>query len=888
MRARRESRLRAFAAKLRGFLSRQQRDDGFDDEIQEHVRLLADRFVAQGMSKQEAATAARRQFGDTTLLRENRQELQTLPSIEAWWHDLRYALRTLRKRPGFTITAVLTLALGIGSNAAIFTIINAVLLRPLPFPHSERLVAVHTRFLPSSGLDLPVFQLSPAEFADVRSRVNAFAAIAAYGFENRNLARGNGEAERVVTMKVSWGFFAVLGVQPARGRTFTAEEGQPAGGCVALVSDEPSDRSPNAIGSTIRLDDAPCEVIGVMPQGFAFRDDRVKVWTAWRFKEESRLAHALPGTIARLREGVSAEQAHAQVQALNRYWSETYPEHYAKGHFALFRHLQEDLVGDQRDALLLLGGAVLLVLLIVCVNLAALLVSNGEARRREFAVRCALGANRRLLIQQLIAEAMVLAAAGAAVGVAFANTLLAGLLALYPQRLPTTQAMTIDSAAVLYTCVLVIVAGFVAGFVPALMATGAFLQEAMRTDPRSATSSRRAVATRSLLVISQLALSVIVLAGALLLIRSWQRLQQVDLGITPDRVLTFDVSIPRGRQPDAAAARRTMAAIDDRLAATPGLELAGAISDLPLASPGPADGFVIDGRPQPAPGAVQWNARYLMATPRMFPALGIRLMRGRLFADSDVAGRPLVAIVNETTAHRYWPGDDPIGKTIRYNPENSIHIVGIVSDVRSMGASEPAPPAIYVPHAQAPRPPFYEGRSMTFVVRTAGDPAAAAPSARAAVASIDPGLPLANVRPMLEVVSAAGAQPRFTTVVMSSFAGAAFLLAGLGLYGILAYSVEQRIREMGVRIALGAGRPEIFRLIVGSGMSLALVGVLVGIPAALAVTRLMRGVLSDVESTDSVTYGAVAAMVGIVAFLASYLPARRATRVDPLVALRTE
>jgi putative ABC transport system permease protein len=277
-----------------------------------------------------------------------------------------------------------------------------------------------------------------------------------------------------------------------------------------------------------------------------------------------------------------------------------------------------------------------------------------------------------------------------------------------------------------------------------------------------------------------------------------------------------------------------------------------------------------------------------MATPRMFPALGIRLTRGRLFADSDVAGRPLVAIVNETTAHRYWPGDDPIGKTIRYNPENPIHIVGIVSDVRSMGASEPAPPAIYVPHAQAPRPPIYEGRSMTFVVRTAGDPAAAAPSARAAVASIDPGLPLTNVRPMLEVVSAAGAQPRFTTVVISSFAGAAFLLAGLGLYGILAYSVEQRIREMGVRIALGAGRPEIFRLIVGSGMSLALVGVLVGIPAALAVTRLMRGVLSDVESTDSVTYGAVAAMVGIVAFLASYLPARRATRVDPLVALRTE
>jgi putative ABC transport system permease protein len=308
----RESRLRAFAAKLRGFLRGRQSDDQVEDEIREHLRLLTERFVAHGMSKQEAATAARRQFGNTTLLRENRRELQTLPSIEAWWQDLRYALRTLRKRPGFTITAVLTLALGIGSNAAIFTVINAVVLRPLPFPNSEHLVALYTRFLPSSGLDLPFFELSPAEFADVRSRVNAFAGIAAYGFESRNLARGNGEAERVVTMKVSSGFFVVLGVRPARGRTFTAEEGQPGRGCVALVSDELSDRSANTIGSTIRLDDAPCEVIGVMPKGFAFRDERVKVWTAWPFKEESRLAHAMPGMIARLREGVSAEQAHAQ------------------------------------------------------------------------------------------------------------------------------------------------------------------------------------------------------------------------------------------------------------------------------------------------------------------------------------------------------------------------------------------------------------------------------------------------------------------------------------------------------------------------------------------------------------------------------------------------
>jgi putative ABC transport system permease protein len=540
--------------------------------------------------------------------------------------------------------------------------------------------------------------------------------------------------------------------------------------------------------------------------------------------------------------------------------------------------------------LLLLGGAVLFVLLIVCVNLAALPISNGEARRREFAVRHALGAHRRRLVRQLLAEAMLLAVIGGVIGILLANTLLAGLLAFYPQRLPVSQAITIDYVAVLYTCALVIVAGFLIAFVPALNATGGRLQETLRVDSRTATASRRAVAARSVLVVSQLALSVILLVGALLLIRSYQRLQRVDLGIEPDHVLTFGLFIPSGRQPDAAAARRTLAAIEDRLAATPGVEIAGAVSNLPLASPGPPDTFVIEGRPQPPPGAPGWNARYLMATPRMFGALGIPVKRGRLLADGDAPGRPFVAVINETAARLYWPGDDPIGRTIRYYPQEtspSIHIVGIVGDVRSMGASEPAPPAVYVPLQQAPRPP-YEGRAMTFVVRVPGDPAAVVASARAAVASIDAGLPLANVRPMPEVVSTSAGQPRFTTLVMSCFAGVAFFLAALGLYGVLAYSVEQRIREIGVRVALGAENREIFRLIIGHGLRLALVGVIVGVPAALMVTRLMGGVLSSVTNTDPVTYIAVVAMLATSTLLASYLPARRATRVDPLIALRAE
>jgi predicted permease len=877
------------------------------EELSQHLDDRYRELIAGGMSPEEATRVALADFSDSNVLADYIAPLRQAHTPSAitpgaprgsnlltdLWQDIRYATRRLWKRPGFTAAAVLTLAVGIGSNAAIFTVVNTVLLRPLPYPHGEQLVSLYTRYLPSSGQDFPYFAVSGPEFADVRGRVDAFSAIAAYRFSSANLTGSNGEAERVGTLGVTSQFFDVLGVKPMRGRTFTEEETQRGESCVALLGHNALADAASAIGSTIRLDDTPCEVIGVMPEGFEFRDADVKVWTPLSINTEenpnNRASHSI-NAIARLRDGVSAEQADAQLQSLRKSWSEAYPDHYAKGHFAVIRSLHEDIVGEQQDALVLLVGAVLFVLLIVCVNLAALLISNGEARRREFAVRHALGANRPRLIRQMVAEAMLLAVIGGVVGLLLGNLLLRGLLALYPERLPVTQAIAIDYVAVLYTCVLVIVAGFLIGFVPALHATGVRMQDILRTDSRTSTSSRRTVAARSVLVISQLALSVVLLVGALLLIRSYQRLQHVDLGIEPDHTLTFSVSIPPGRERDSAAARRKLAAIEDQLAATPGVEAAGAISSLPLVWAGPPDAFVIEGRPEPAPGAPVWSARYLMATPRMFRALGIPLKRGRFLDEGDIIGRPLVAVINETAARLYWSGDDPIGKTIRYYPQEtspSIQIVGIVGDVRSIGPSEAAPPAVYVALAQAPRPP-YEGRAMTFVVRTSGNPTAITASARTAVASVDAGLPLASVRPMSEIVSEASGQPRFTTLVMSFFAIIAFFLAALGLYGILAYSVEQRVREIGVRVALGANKREIFRLIIGNGMRLALVGTAVGVPAALALTRLMGGMLSGITSADPLTYIAVVGMLLGSALLASYLPARRATRVDPIVALRAE
>ena len=810
--------------------------------------------------------------------------------------EMRVAARALRARPVFALVAVATLAVGIGSSAAIFSVVNAVLLRPLPFPDSQRLVSLYTRYLPSSGYDFPYFALSGPEFTDIRKRVNALSSVAAYELDFRNVSLPGGEGERLLTMPVTGGFFDALGIAPKQGRTFTAGETQQRGRCLAVVSHEIAVTkfgSASPVGSTIRLDDVPCEVVGVMPEGFGFRDERVRIWIGLRIDDqetpENRASHGLLA-IGRLRDGSSPQQLDAELQALRAQWTDTHADHYAKGHFAVVRPLQEDLVGDQRDALMLLGGAVLFVMLIVCVNLAALLVSRGEARRREFAVRHALGASRMRLARQLVAEAMLLSVAGGVLGLLVANWLLEGLLALYPQRLPVWQTISIDNVSILFSLSLVVVTGLLLGAVPALSGAGRRLHDALKTDPRAATATRRGVAARSTLVVVQLALSIVMLVASTLLMRSYQHLQRVDLGFDPDRLLTFSLSVPEARQPDAAAARRTLTAVEERLAAVGGAEAVGAISNLPLASAGPPDDFVIDGRADPAPGSPAWNARYLMVTPRLFGALRIPLKRGRVLSDSDTAGQPLVAVINEAAARMYWPNDDPIGRTIRYYPREtnpSIRIVGIVGDVLSMGASTPAPPAIYVPYAQAPRPP-YEGRAMTFVLRTHGNPLDLASGARTAVAAVDATLPLANVRPMEAVVALSTGQPRFTTVVMSFFAGVAFFLAALGLYGILAYTVEQRVREIGVRMALGADDGRIFRLVIGSGVGLAVMGMCIGLPAAFVATRLLGGLLQGVTPTDPFTYATVSILLGASALLASYIPAQRATRVDPIMALRAD
>src|SRR5262245_18287484 len=885
------------------------RENEIIEELSQHLDDRWRELVAGGVSEDEATKLALAGFRDQDLLARHLAPLRQAHTPEPitpgaparhlladLWQDLRYAARTLRKRPTFALAAILTLALGIGSNAAVFTIVNAILLRPLPFPHSEQLQAVYTRYS-----DAASFDVSGPELADIRGRVDAYSGVAGYGIFERTLLRDKGAAERVSMMEVTFGFFDVLGVGPARGRTFTEEEAR-RGACVAVLSEDASGAA-DSIGTTIRLDNVPCEVIGVMPktlasvsaglnpQGGGVRADRITVWTPLTIEEDllkNRGAHLMTG-VPRLRPGASRALGDAQMQVLRSYWSAAYPAHYAQGHFAVSRPLQEDIVGNQRDAWVLLGGAVTFVLLIVCVNIAGLLVSNGEARRREFAVRHALGANRWRLIRQLVGEAILLAVAGGLAGVVIAKGLLAGLVSVYPQRLPVSHAIAIEGTGVLYTCALVLLVGMAIGFVPALQATGTHLQDTLRTDSRTASSSRRAVFARSVLVVAQLAVSVMLLVGALLLIRAYERLQQVDLGLQSDRVLTFEIVIPRAHQQDAAA-KRTLETIGDRLAALPGVDRVGGTWALPLVSTGSSWGFSVEGRPASSQGESQANASSLIVMPGVFEVLRIPLKRGRLLDERDVAERPFVAVINETAARLYWAGDDPIGSAFRFGfrPRDVIHIVGVVGDVRSLGPSEAAPPTVYLPLAQSPALPAYIGRFMTFVVRTSKNPMDLAASARAAVASVDAGLPPVRLRPMTVVVSAASGQPRFTTLVMSAFAGAALLLAVLGLYGILAYGVEQRTREIGVRVALGAGRREVLRLVISHGMRLTVIGAMVGVPAAVIVTHLISDMLPGVANADPVTYAAVVVLLAASAFMASYVPARRATQVDPLVALRSD
>jgi len=822
--------------------------------------------------------------------------------------DLRYAVRTALRDRAFTLVAVLTLALGIGANSALFTIVNAVLLAPLPFHDPAQLVRVTTDFTGQRTRDAG---LSIPELFDLR-RSGVFSEIAGVWPVSANLTETE-EPERVETALVEATYFTMLGVRPGLGRLFTAADGQPGITEVAVISDALWRRrfgsDPGVLGRRIRVDNDRYTIIGVAPASFRHpgrgTETAVEVWApaGWLASpfptQPVRRAYVLQGGLARLAPGLTPPAAQARLDAIAADLRRQYPADYpaAAGWTWRVIALQDDLVGNVRPALLLLLGAVGFVLLIACANVASLLLARSAARQREVAVRRALGAGRGRLIQQLLTESVLLSALGGAAGLLIAVWGVEALVQLSPADLSRLHGIAVNGQVLAFTAVLAIVTGIAFGLAPALHGSRVDLNRVMRESTRGATASRPVARLRGALVVAEFALALVLLVGAALLVQSFWRLQGVDLGFRSQSVLTARLWLPQPNDPSSgpyfthAARAAFYRRVLDRIAALPGVEVAGGVSALPLTGTRGRLSFRIDGR-SPDAGDTP-AAEAALATPGYFRALGIGLVAGRVFDDHDTADTPPVVVVSESLARRYFAGEDPIGKRIAPGgrvvapngpqpapPINWLTIVGVVRDVRTSSVDSDPPAMVYRTVWQA------SNLNLSLAIRTNADAATLAEAIRREVKVVDRNEPVFAVKTMDEVVGSALAERRFSMLLLALFAGTALVLSAIGIYGVMAYFVSQRTQEIGIRIALGASSRDLLRLVLGEGVRLAAAGVALGLVGALALTRAVSSLLYRVDPRDPWTFAALAAALTVVALVACYLPARRAARVDPICALR--
>jgi putative ABC transport system permease protein len=800
--------------------------------------------------------------------------------------DLRYALRMLIKRPAFSAIAILTLGLAIGANSAIFSVVNAVLLRPLPYAHSEQLVRVF-----GSQPQLALAPTSPANFLEWKEQNEVFERIATYVGQGFNLTGGD-KPERVIGARVSADLFPLLGVQPGLGRAFTEEEDHDGHGQVVILSQEfwqaRFGGDAHALNRTITLNERPYTVVGIMPAGFAFPDTRTQVWTPVAFNPAERATRDTNfiDVIARLKTGVSIEQARAHMTALAQRQAERDPESNT-GVGAKVVSLQEQIVGDVRPMLVVLLGAVGFVLLIACANVANLLLARAAARQKEMAIRGALGASRSRVVRLLLTESVVLAVLGGAVGLILASWSLDLLVSLKPANLPRLAEIGINRTVFVFTLTISVVTGIVFGLVPAFQASKPDLNEGLKDSGRGATGGPGRHRVRALLVVSEIALSLVLLVGAGLMMRSFARLLAVDPGFKADHVLTAFVSLPVSKYPRGDEQAAFFGRLIERLRNLPGVSSAGVVSDMPLFG-GSSTGFEIDGRPAPLPGQRPLTD-YRMISPDYFTAMGIRLVKGRAFSRHDTEDAPGVVIINETMAARFFPGEDPIGKRIGLsgNPRDWREIVGVVGDVRNYGVDSDVKPEAYVPLVQnAPGYLASVASAMNVIVRSTNAPAALTIALREQVQALDKDQPVSEVRTMEWYLSESMAQRRFNMLLLGAFGGLALVLAAVGIYGVIAYTVTQRTHEMGIRIALGARGGDILKLIFAHAMFTTLTGIVIGLGAALALTRLLQNLLYQVTATDPFVFGSITLLLILVAMVATYIPARRAMKVDPITALR--
>ncbi|HMD06825.1 MAG TPA: ABC transporter permease [Candidatus Acidoferrum sp.] len=816
--------------------------------------------------------------------------------------DIRIAIRLMLKNPGFSLVVVLTLGLGIGANTAIFSVVNAVLLRPLAYKDSGTLVNVWGKF---DKQGIPRNWLSEPEYWDLRDRNESFSELGAYSLgDGANLTNHDSPPTQVSTPQATASLFQILGVQTALGRIFTADEDQPGRNHVALLSfalwNSQFASDPKIIGKSIELDGEPYVIVGVLRKDF-FLAGKQDLWIPLglnRAKPQDRGSHYMHVT-ARLKPGIPLAQASAEMDRFAGQLERENPLYYTadSGWGMYLVPLKEQIVGHVRPALLVLLGAVAFVLLIACVNVANLLLTRASAREKELSIRAAMGAGRARIVRQLLTESVVLAAAGGALGLFLAYWGVYALRVFVPDNIPRMDEVQVDPLVLGFTLVISLLTGLVFGFIPAWQAGRANLQDTLKETGQSTSAARGSRRLRGFLVISEIALAVLLLVGAGLLIRSFQHLLVVSPGFEPQHLLSMRVSLPAKVYPDGTPVQTFYQKLLNRVKTVPGVQAAGAISELPLSeSYSSGSTFVEQSSATDIPRATQFaNLPYIeaddrAAAPGYFEAMQIPLLRGRFLTDADTATAPFVAVVDRDFANRFWPNEDPIGKRIsidavaKSNPPIPIWrtVVGMVGHVKHYGLDVEGREQAYFPHAQYP----YFERSMYLAVRTSLEPASVTSAIRQEVFAIDKGLPLYDVRTMDQLLANSVVQPRLNLTLLVAFASIALVLAAVGIYGVMAYTVTQRTHEIGIRMALGAQREDVLKQVLREGAQLAAVGLALGLVGSLAASRLIATLLFGVRPTDPLTFAAVAVILASVALAACYIPAQRATRVDPLTALR--
>jgi putative ABC transport system permease protein len=879
--------LRAWGLRLSGMFDRERRDQEIAEELQSHLALHIEDNLQAGMTPEEARRDALIRLGGVESIKEQVRDRRGIPLLEHLVKDLRFGARMLRKDPSFTAIAVLTLALGIGANTAIFSVVNAVLLRPLPFPQAERLVFIWATDAESGRTeDVATYP----DFEDWKASSRSFEGMAAFTTRGMTLTGGD-QAESVEAVQATPGLFETLRVRPALGRTFRPEESEAGASQVAILSNNSwrqrfAGRA-DILGQTIRVNETTYTIIGIMPPDFKFSPWEPEQLYVPLVRDPSR-SHGFLRVVGRLRPDVSIPAAQAEMDILSRGLEKQYPKTNA-GVGVNIVPLVTAMVGNVRKVLLIFLGVVAVVLMIACINVASLMSARSAARQRELTVRAALGAGRRRLAQQLLTESTLLTLAGGAFGLLLASWGTRLLVALLTKSfpIPRIENTHIDGWVLGFTLLLSLATGFLFGSVLAVPAASPDLNEVLRESSRTATGGVGGRRARGILVIAEVSLALVLLAGAGLLVKSLLVMRSTAPGFKTENLLTVDFRLPKNKFSNPTERLTFFEHLLAAVESLPGARSAALVADLPMGGGSDSLGFHIAGRPDPAPGDT-YSANFNIVSAGYFRTMAIPVRAGREFSQQDSAGAAGAIVINETAARTFWPDGSPIGKQIVMPVGNdksvTLSVVGVTGDVRQTGLGSAPQPEIFLSYAQ----PGLDWPWLVLVVRTGRDPVTLANAIRKTAQSIDRDVPIDRVRTMDDVLSGTLAQPRVYTLLLGFFAALALALAAVGLYGVVSYTVTQRTHEMGIRMALGAERGDVVRLVLRQGLSLTLTGTAIGLAGALALTRLLTKTIPGLQPGEPITLSAVSALLIGVALVASYLPARRGSRVDPIVTLRYE